>query len=151
MTRVHCQLKMLLWQCLPYPSPQLEDIDVLVADHVQRVHKTNFLASWDEIGDECEMQDTYALTQMASLEGRVLNPSVSLCVLKVVFENLTWKSKIDQPFSIVSRCYSRDRFVDKIDSKKKWCDVIQPSLMPAPPLIRKTLVQFTASTYPRPE
>lgn len=71
------------------PLPQLEDIDVLVADHVQRVHKTNFLASWDEIGDECEMQDTYALTQMASLEGRILNPSVSLCVLKVEFENLT--------------------------------------------------------------
>ncbi|KAL9960850.1 hypothetical protein ACROYT_G034355 [Oculina patagonica] len=49
----------------------LEDIDVLVADHVQRVHKTNFLASWDEIGDECEMQDTYALTQMNSLEEAV--------------------------------------------------------------------------------
>ena len=51
------------------PYPQLEDIDVLVADHVQRVHKTNFLASWDETGDDCEMQDTYALTQMNSLEG----------------------------------------------------------------------------------
>ncbi len=55
---------------MPYPTPKLEDIDVLVADHVQRVHKTNFLASWDEIGDECEMQDTYALTQMNSLEGK---------------------------------------------------------------------------------
>lgn len=53
----------------PYPTPQLEDMDVLVADHVSRVHKTNFLASWEEIGDECEMQDTYALTQMNSLEG----------------------------------------------------------------------------------
>ena len=51
------------------PTPQLEDVDVLVADHVSRVHKTNFLASWEEIGDECEMQDTYALTQMNSLEG----------------------------------------------------------------------------------
>ena len=53
----------------PCPTPQLEDVDVLVADHVSRVHKTNFLASWEEIGDECEMQDTYALTQMNSLEG----------------------------------------------------------------------------------
>lgn len=33
------------------------------------MHKTNFLASWEEIGDEYEMQDTYALTQMNSLEG----------------------------------------------------------------------------------
>ncbi len=57
---------------LPLLTPQLEDIDVLVADHVQRVHKTNFLASWDEIGDECEMQDTYALTQMTSLEGKYI-------------------------------------------------------------------------------
>ncbi|KAK2553926.1 Coatomer subunit gamma-2 [Acropora cervicornis] len=49
----------------------LEDVDVLVADHVSRVHKTNFLASWEEIGDEFEMQDTYALTQMSSLEEAV--------------------------------------------------------------------------------
>lgn len=51
-------------------SCQLEDVDVLVADHVSRVHKTNFLASWEEIGDDYEMQDTYALTQMNSLEGK---------------------------------------------------------------------------------
>lgn len=63
---------------LPHPTPQLEDIDVLVADHVQRVHKTNFLASWDEIGDECEMQDTYALTQMTSLEGKDILTALSL-------------------------------------------------------------------------
>ncbi|XP_015762822.1 PREDICTED: coatomer subunit gamma-1-like [Acropora digitifera] len=50
----------------------LEDVDVLVADHVSRVHKTNFLASWEEIGDEFEMQDTYALTQMSSLEGNAI-------------------------------------------------------------------------------
>lgn len=37
---------------------------------MSRVHKTNFLASWEEIGDDYEMQDTYALTQMNSLEGR---------------------------------------------------------------------------------
>ena len=37
---------------------------------MSRVHKTNFLASWEEIGDDYEMQDTYALTQMNSLEGK---------------------------------------------------------------------------------
>ena len=50
---------------------KLEDVEILVADHVSRVHKTNFLASWEEIGDECEMQDTYALTQMNNLEGNL--------------------------------------------------------------------------------
>ena len=50
-------------------------MDLVVADHVQRVLKTNFLASWEEVGDEFEMSDTYALTQMNSLEGTfVLSP-----------------------------------------------------------------------------
>ena len=40
---------------------------------MSRVHKTNFPASWDEIDDEYEMQDTYALTQMNSLEGKNFN------------------------------------------------------------------------------
>ena len=43
----------------------------MVADHVQGVVRTNFLASWDEINDDHEMQDTYALSSMESLEGRV--------------------------------------------------------------------------------
>ena len=58
--------------CLLAVFIKLEDVDVLVADHVSRVHKTNFLASWEEIGDEFEMQDTYALTQMSSLEGNAI-------------------------------------------------------------------------------
>jgi coatomer protein complex subunit gamma len=44
---------------------------VVVADHVQKVLKTNFAASWEEIGDEHELKDTYALSQMKSLGGRV--------------------------------------------------------------------------------
>lgn len=49
----------------------LEDIDVVVADHVQGIMKTNFMASWDEIGEEHEMEDTYALTSMKTLEDAV--------------------------------------------------------------------------------
>ena len=49
---------------------QLEDVEVVVADHVQKVLKTNFAASWEEIGDGHEMKDTYALSQMKSLDGR---------------------------------------------------------------------------------
>jgi len=49
----------------------LEDMELVVADQAQGVLRTNFLASWDELGDEAEMQDTFALTSMASLEEAV--------------------------------------------------------------------------------
>ena len=48
---------------------QLEDIEVLVADHVQKVVKPNFAASWDEVGEENELEDTYALSTMKTLQG----------------------------------------------------------------------------------
>ena len=32
--------------------------------------KTNFMASWDEIGDSCEMEDIYALSTMKDLDGK---------------------------------------------------------------------------------
>ena len=60
-----------LWSCNWVTLFQLEDIELVVADHVQGVVRTNFLASWDEINDDHEMQDTFALSSMESLEGRV--------------------------------------------------------------------------------
>ncbi len=40
-----------------------------VADHVQKVMKPNFAASWDELGEANELEDTYALSTMKTLEG----------------------------------------------------------------------------------
>ncbi|XP_077992348.1 coatomer subunit gamma-2-like [Glandiceps talaboti] len=40
----------------------LEDVDVLVADHIQRVMKPNFGASWEEVGEENQLEETYALS-----------------------------------------------------------------------------------------
>ena len=60
-----------LWSCNWVTLFQLEDIELVVADHVQGVVRTNFLASWDEINDDHEMQDTFALSSMESLEGKV--------------------------------------------------------------------------------
>ena len=40
---------------------QLEDLDITVADYVQRVMKGNFAAAWEEIGEENELEDTYSL------------------------------------------------------------------------------------------
>ena len=48
---------------------QLEDVEVSVADHVQKVMKPNFAASWEEVGTENELEDTYALSSMSTLEG----------------------------------------------------------------------------------
>jgi len=47
---------------------QLEDVEVAVSDHVQKVLKPNWSASWEEIGGENELEDTYTLP-IATLEG----------------------------------------------------------------------------------
>lgn len=48
----------------------LENVEVNVADFVQKVLKPNFAASWEEVGGENELEDTYALS-MPSLEEAV--------------------------------------------------------------------------------
>ena len=40
-----------------------------MADHVQKVIKPNFGASWEEVGEQNELEDTYALSSMKSLDG----------------------------------------------------------------------------------
>ena len=40
-----------------------------VADHVVKVMKPNFAASWEEVGAENELEDTFALSTMKTLEG----------------------------------------------------------------------------------
>jgi coatomer protein complex subunit gamma len=51
----------------------LEDMEVLVADHVQRMMKPNFGAAWEEVGAQNELEDTYALTTMKSMDDAVKN------------------------------------------------------------------------------
>jgi coatomer protein complex subunit gamma len=75
----NCVLKFIVKDCDPntgLPDNEdgyqdeyvLENIEVNVADHVSRVLKPNFGASWEEVGGENELEDTYALA-MPSLEG----------------------------------------------------------------------------------
>lgn len=52
---------------------QLEDVEVNVADHVQKVIKPNFAASWEEVGPENELEDTYALSTMSTIEGNYVS------------------------------------------------------------------------------
>ncbi len=37
---------------------------MVVADHVQRVMKANFAASWEEVGEENQVEETFALNSM---------------------------------------------------------------------------------------
>jgi len=47
----------------------LEDVDVVVADHVQRTPLANFGAEWEELGPANELADTFALAQHKTLDG----------------------------------------------------------------------------------
>ena len=60
---------------------QLEDLDVSVGDHVQKVMKPNFGASWDEVGPDNELEDTFALSTMKTLEGKHLYINFDVLVL----------------------------------------------------------------------
>nr|XP_008529225.1 PREDICTED: coatomer subunit gamma-1 [Equus przewalskii] len=51
----------------------LEDLQVAVADHIQKVMKLNFEAAWDEVGDEFEKEETFTLSTIKTLEEAVGN------------------------------------------------------------------------------
>ncbi|XP_055881795.1 coatomer subunit gamma-2-like isoform X1 [Biomphalaria glabrata] len=78
-----CVLKFLVKDCDPQTGEPdedgyddeyvLEDVEVSVADHVQKVMKPNFAASWEEVGPENELEDTYALSNMSTLEEAITN------------------------------------------------------------------------------
>jgi coatomer protein complex subunit gamma len=57
-----------------YPDEYLlEDLDISVADFVQRAAKANFGAAWEELGPTNELEDTYALSSMKTLDEAVRN------------------------------------------------------------------------------
>ncbi|XP_068108802.1 coatomer subunit gamma-1 [Hyperolius riggenbachi] len=51
----------------------LEDIEVTVVDHIQKVLKPNFGAAWEEVGDEFEKEETFNLSTIKTLEEAVGN------------------------------------------------------------------------------
>lgn len=56
-----------------------------VGDHVQKVMKPNFGASWEEVGPDNELEDTYALSTMKSLEGMLFYINISFLPLYKIF------------------------------------------------------------------
>uniref|UniRef100_A0A8C4WZ35 Coatomer subunit gamma n=1 Tax=Eptatretus burgeri TaxID=7764 RepID=A0A8C4WZ35_EPTBU len=55
----------------------LEDVEVTLADHMQKVVKPNFSAAWEEVGDEFEREDTFALTTTKTIDGELVFISVA--------------------------------------------------------------------------
>jgi len=51
----------------------LEDFEVAVADYMQRVTKNNFQTTWDELGSDKEVQETYSLNELKDLEEATKN------------------------------------------------------------------------------
>ena len=52
----------------------MEDIEVTLSDQISKLNKLNFIAAWDEVADLYqEVEDTYALTSMNTLEEAVQN------------------------------------------------------------------------------
>jgi len=78
-----CTLKFIVKDCDPNTGEPdddgyedeyvLEDIEVTMADHMQKVMKPNFGAFWEEIGESNEVEDTFALSASKSLEDAVKN------------------------------------------------------------------------------
>lgn len=67
--RENCCIFTLTLNLTHLSSPQLEDLEVTMADHIQKVLKPNFGAAWEEVGDEFEKEETFALASVRTLEG----------------------------------------------------------------------------------
>ena len=80
-TTLSCQMKFIVHDCDPnsgeadeqgFPDEYvIDDIEISVGDHIQKVLKPNFAASWDEVGGDNEVEDTYHLSEIESLEDAV--------------------------------------------------------------------------------
>ena len=52
----------------------LEDLEITLGDQIQKINKANWAAAWDEAAPLCvEMEDTYSLSSMSTLEEAVKN------------------------------------------------------------------------------
>lgn len=51
----------------------MEDVEITLADQIQKVSKANFGAAWEEASEsgQCELEDMFALSSMTSIEQAV--------------------------------------------------------------------------------
>ena len=63
-------------------SLQIEDLDILLSDHIQKVLKVNFSAAWEEVTAKNELEDTYAFN-LKTLDGKKF---FSICFLNIHYK-----------------------------------------------------------------
>ncbi|KAJ8920282.1 hypothetical protein NQ315_011943 [Exocentrus adspersus] len=51
----------------------LEDLEITLGDQIQKINKVNWAAAWEEAASFIEMEDTYSLSSMNSLDEAVKN------------------------------------------------------------------------------
>lgn len=52
----------------------LEDLEITLGDQIQRINKINWLAAWEEAAASfVEMEDTYSLSSMSTLDEAIKN------------------------------------------------------------------------------
>lgn len=51
----------------------LEDVDMSVADYIQRLAKNDFDVTWNELGPESEVEEVYALSSFKSIDEAIKN------------------------------------------------------------------------------
>ncbi|RWS30904.1 Coatomer subunit gamma-2-like protein [Leptotrombidium deliense] len=51
----------------------LEDVDILVADYMQRILKPNFGTAWEELSEDSEVEETYALSSFKTIDEAIKN------------------------------------------------------------------------------
>lgn len=59
-----------------------------MSDHIQKVLKPNFAAAWEEVGDDFEKEETFALGSVKTLDGKMICPHLSLTHAVVILVNL---------------------------------------------------------------
>ena len=52
---------------------QLEDVEIGVSDHIQRAAKASFGTAWEEMGTMNELQETFSLPAIRTLDEGVRN------------------------------------------------------------------------------
>lgn len=52
---------------------------MMLSDHIQKVLKPNFAAAWEEVGDDHEKEETFALSSIKTLDGEKMGIGLFAC------------------------------------------------------------------------
>lgn len=76
-----------------------------MSDHIQKVMKVNFEAAWDEVGDEFEKEETFTLSTIKTLEGKMLvTPSLAWLPLRTLVIVPSPSHQESRPYLELIRC-----------------------------------------------